>query len=52
MAKILPVAGGGSPAPNRFAFFQSASNITGEYHNPPSAKADTAAVKIAHGFRV
>jgi hypothetical protein len=52
IAKIFPVAGGGSSAPKRFAFFHTAPNIKDEYHSPPTMNADTAAARIAQKLRV
>src|SRR5690349_10079359 len=43
MAKIFAVAAGGSSVPKRFARFQAAPKIIGEYQRPPSTNADTAA---------
>jgi hypothetical protein len=46
-AKILGVAGGGSPAANPFTFFHSGSRRSGEYQRPPSRNADIAATRMA-----
>jgi hypothetical protein len=50
--KTFAPAAGGSLSPKWFAFFQAEWNTIGEYHKPPSRKAENAATRIAHGFKV
>src|SRR5882724_1612784 len=45
-------SGGGSSLPNPLARFQALWNSAGEYQSPPSRKAERAATRMAHTFRV